>query len=75
MLIPSVLMADGNYVFGGFTAAKWNSSDSSIADTKESIFSVSRKGISCNNKFIKKDTNYAIYGHPSYGPKFGPSNN
>jgi hypothetical protein len=72
-----LLKTDGNYVFGGYTAAKWTSGDRNnidrkyTADTKAFIFSVRRKGISCNHKFMVNDANRAIYGSPYYGPTFG----
>jgi hypothetical protein len=67
----TIIKTDGNYVFGGYTAAKWTSEGAYMADTKAFIFSVRRKGISCNHKFMIKDANYAIFGHRSYGPRFG----
>jgi hypothetical protein len=38
---------------------------------KQYLFSVRRKGISCNHKFMKNESNYAIRGYPRYGPIFG----
>jgi hypothetical protein len=67
----TIIKTNGNYVFGGFTAAKWSSSRRYTEDTKAFIFSVRRKGISCKYKFMVKNENEAIYGHPNYGPTFG----
>jgi hypothetical protein len=67
----TIIKTNDNNVFGGYTAAKWTSSYSYMADTKAFILSVRRKGISCNHKFMIKDANYAIHGHPSYGLRFG----
>ncbi len=67
----TIIKTNGNYVFGGYSAAKWNSNGTDISDAKAFIFSLRRNGISCNHKFRIKDVKYSIYGHPSYGPTFG----
>ncbi len=67
----TIIKTNGNYVFGGYTAAKWNISDSYIEDSKAFIFSVRRDGLSCNHKFMVKNENHAIYGFFYYGPIFG----
>ena len=62
-----------NFVFGGFTAARWTSNNSYIADPTAFIFSLRRNGISNNYRLPINSTqvNNAIYGNPSYGPTFG----
>ncbi len=67
----TIIKTNDNYVFGGFTAAKWNSDFDYIADSKSFLFSLRRNGTSCCHKFKVNDTNYAIYGSPNYGPTFG----
>ena len=65
---------DENFFFGGFTAAEWSCSKkigSYIADTKAFLFSMRRDGVSCNHKFMVKNKNAAIGGHPNCGPVFG----
>jgi hypothetical protein len=51
----TLIETDGNYVFGGFTTAKWSSSDGHIADSKAFVFSLRRNGESCMHKFIIKE--------------------
>ena len=62
-----------NYVFGGFTAAKWSSTAGWISDPNAFIFSLRRNGRLSNYKLPVLSTyvNYAIFGYPSYGPTFG----
>ena len=62
-----------NFIFGGFTSARWSSTLGSISDSNAFIFSLRRSGTSNNNKLIIKsgETNNAIYGLSSYGPTFG----
>ncbi len=67
----TIIKTDGNYVFGGFTAAKWTSDSKYSANSKSFLFSLRRNGISCNHKFMIKNEKYSIYGHPNYGPTFG----
>jgi hypothetical protein len=67
----TIIETNGNYVFGGFTAAKWASYDGHIADTKAFLFSLRRDGVSCKHKFMVEDSNNAILGYPRYGPIFG----
>jgi hypothetical protein len=62
-----------NFIFGGFTSARWSSTLGSISDSNAFIFSLRRSGTSNNNKLlIKSSESYnAIYGLSSYGPTFG----
>jgi hypothetical protein len=67
----TIIKTDGNYVFGGFTAAEWSSYCGRTKDTKAFLFSLRRRGCSSNYKLMVKDVNDAIYGSPYTGPKFG----
>ena len=62
-----------NYVFGGFTAAKWSSTAGYIADSTAFIFSLRRNGGLTNYKLpiVSTQVSYAINGWSSYGPIFG----
>ena len=66
----TIIKTNGNYVFGGFTAAKWNSDFGHMADSESFLFSLRRNGTSCNHKFMVSNATYAIYGNPNYGPSF-----
>ena len=65
-----------NFVFGGFTASRWNSNGEYIEDQNSFILSLRRNGTSNNYKLMIQagNSNYAIYGHSSYGPTFGNGN-
>ena len=71
----TVIRNNLNFIFGGFTAASWNSNDEWIADPNAFIFSLKRNGASSNYKLmIQPDhSDNAIYGSSSYGPTFGGS--
>ena len=60
-----------NYVFGGYTAAKWASDRSYFADSTAFIFSLRKNGISNATKFMIMDPNFAILNFAKYGPTFG----
>ncbi|XP_069123067.1 interferon-induced protein 44-like isoform X2 [Argopecten irradians] len=68
----TVLYNTDNSVYGGYTAASWNSNGSYIADLKAFLFKLESKGSQQPMKFpsIDKGT-YAIYGFSKYGPTFG----
>jgi hypothetical protein len=70
----TIIMTNGNYVFGGYTSAAWNSAGTYIADTNAFIFSLRRNGVSKCEKFMVKNPNMAIIGHKHYGPIFGGGN-
>jgi hypothetical protein len=67
----TIIKTNGNYVFGGYTAIKWERNFGYIPDSKAFIFSLRRSGVSCNHKLKVKHENYAIYGDSIYGPIFG----
>jgi hypothetical protein len=60
-----------DYVFGGYTSAKWSSDGKYKEDGEAFIFSLRRNGISCNKKFMISNPEEAIYGYVNYGPTFG----
>ena len=60
-----------NYVFGGYTAAKWKTSGSYAPDITAFIFTLRRNGILDANKFNVRDSNTAIYNRADFGPSFG----
>ncbi len=57
----TIIKTDSNYVFGGFTAAKWSSCGDNIADSTAFLFSLRRKGLSCSHKFMVANANNTIY--------------
>ena len=67
----TIIKNNFNYVFGGYTSAKWASEGKWISDAQAFIFSLRRNGVSNNNKFLPINSSYAIYGHPNCGPAFG----
>jgi hypothetical protein len=67
----SIIKNNLNYVFGGYTSAKWTSNDEFITDRNAFIFSLRKKGVSNNQKFKIKNFELAIYGDSNYGPTFG----
>jgi hypothetical protein len=66
----TIIKTNANYVFGGYTAAKWTSNDKAIIDPKTFIFSLRRNGISCSHKIMLKYANYEIFGDKKCGPIF-----
>jgi hypothetical protein len=60
-----------NYVFGGYTAAKWSSNVGWTSDSTAFIFSLRRAGISNSQKFEVKRAQYAIYSKSGHFIKFG----
>jgi len=68
----TVIRNNFNYVFGGFTAAKWSSPVRGewIVDSIAFIFSLRRNGTSNIYKLPIQSTvlSYAILGVPGYGP-------
>jgi hypothetical protein len=62
-----------NFIFGGFSSARWSSTLGSISDSNAFIFSLRRNGVLNNYKLMIKsgETYNAIYGLSSYGPTFG----
>jgi hypothetical protein len=67
----TIIKTDGDYVFGGYTAAEWKSLEVWSLDSTAFIFSLRRNGISNVYKFMIEAAPYAIFGNPLYGPAFG----
>jgi hypothetical protein len=70
----TIIKTNGNYIFGGYASAAWNSDGTYIADTNAFIFSVRRNGVSKCEKFMVKNPETAIIGNKHYGPIFGGGN-
>ena len=51
-----------NYVFGGYASSAWDSSALYIDDPNAFLFSLRRAGVSFKDKFIIKQTEYALCG-------------
>ncbi len=67
----TIVKTNTNFVFGGYTSAKWASDRNYKEDSTAFIFSLRRNGVSQKRKFNIKKPQYAILGLPSYGPIFG----
>jgi hypothetical protein len=65
-----------NFIFGGFTSARWSSTHVYMNDPSAFIFSLRRSGTSNNYKLMINSTTgtSAIAGGSSYGPIFGGGN-
>ena len=59
----------GNYIFGGFTKAKWELNRGYIYDPDAFVFSLNQR-----KYFRTKDENTSIVGQKEVGPKFGGGN-
>jgi hypothetical protein len=64
-----------NFIFGGFTSARWSSANEYKKDPSAFIFSLRRSGTSNNYKLMINSTTgtYALAGVSSWGPTFGYS--
>ncbi len=68
----TIIKTNSNYVFGGYTAAKWATNNNNyISDSNAFIFSLRRNGTSNNHKLLIIKAEKAIYGGPCVGPVFG----
>jgi hypothetical protein len=67
----TIIKTTSNSVFGGFTSAKWTSSQGYTYDSNAFIFSLRRSGNSNKERFNVTQPTYAIFGYSSYGPTFG----
>ncbi len=68
----TIIKTNGDYVFGGYTAANWSSNSTEFKeDSKAFIFSLRRTGILCYYKFKVKYAKSAIVARPGSGPAFG----
>ncbi len=71
----TIIKKNSNYVFGGYTTAKWGANNNSwILDSSAFLFSLRRNGTSNNHKLQIIRAEYAIYGGLGYGPLFGGGN-
>jgi hypothetical protein len=68
----TIIKTNSNYVFGGYTAAKWGANnDYTQVDSSAFLFSLRRNGTSNNHKFQIIKAESAIFGWSVYGPTFG----
>ena len=70
----TVIRNNLNFVFGGFTLARWSSTAGLIPDPNAFIFSLRRNGTFNNVKLDVKSMTYALGGGSSIGPTFGHTN-
>jgi hypothetical protein len=67
----TVIKNDLNYVFGGYTQAKWSSRNCFNSDTEAFIFSLRRNGVSTDDKLMVKDHIHAIHSYSDRLIAFG----
>ncbi len=67
----TIIKSNMDYVFGGYTSAKWSSNGGWTPDPTAFIFSLRRDGVSQSQKLSVTRAEYAIYGHDNHGPTFG----
>ncbi len=75
----TIIKTNGDYVFGGYTAADWDyylgltpiTWNYSEYDSSAFLFSLRRNSVSNNFKFMVIHPQHAIYSLPSFGPIFG----
>jgi hypothetical protein len=66
----TIVKTNFDHVFGGYTSASWINNDQYISDEHAFIFSLRRKGIPNNEKFIVQEQSCAISGFKG-GVRFG----
>ncbi len=73
----TIIKTKSNYVFGGYTAASWDSSGTHKADPTAYIYSLRRNGVSnlLKHPISYNYQQYAIYCLSTYGPAFGAGQN
>ena len=64
----TIIQTANNYVFGGYTNAAWDSSNTYKSDANAFIFSLINHE---HRPMVFKGSSTAIYAHSSYGPTFG----
>jgi hypothetical protein len=69
----TIIRNNSNFIFGGFTSARWSSANVYMNDPNAFIFSLRRSGTSNNYKLMINSTHgaSALYGSSSHGPVFG----
>ncbi len=70
----TIIKTKANYVFGGYTAASWDSNSGFKTDADAYIYSLRRNGVSILSKHPISRSNGAIFTDPLYGPHFGAVN-
>jgi hypothetical protein len=66
-----IIKTDSNYIFGGFTTAKWNRDDDTSLDKRSFIFSLRRDNVFESHMLKVKDPKNSITRDPKNGPIFG----
>jgi hypothetical protein len=68
----TLIKSANNYLFGGFTATPWASTDLYALDDHASIFTLTNPAGTPPTKYNVVQANaHAIYRHSTYGPTFG----
>jgi hypothetical protein len=67
----TIIKTKDNYVFGGYTAVTWGSSNNYKTDAAAYIYSLRRNGVSNLSKHNISDCQHAVYNRPLFGPTFG----
>ena len=67
----TIIKTKDNYVFGGYTAVTWGSSNNYKTDAAAYIYSLRRNGVSNLSKHKILNSNHAICCIPINGPTFG----
>lgn len=68
----TIIKCSNDFIFGGYTDAKWSSESEFVEDTNAFLFSL----VNCMKKPRKikcSKPKYAIYSHKQFGPCFGSS--
>ncbi len=67
----TIIKTKDNYVFGGYTAASWESTSGYKTDAAAYIYSLRRNGVSNLSKHNVSSYQHAVCNSSSYGPTFG----
>jgi hypothetical protein len=62
-----IIKTDSNYIFGGFTTAKWNRDDDTSLDERSFIFSLRRDNVFESHMLKVKDPKNSITSGPIFG--------
>ena len=66
----TIIKTNLDFVFGGYTSASWTNIEKYVNDEHAFIFSLRKKGVSRNEKFMVQEPNHAICGFRE-GVRFG----
>lgn len=62
----TIFKTQSGAVFGGYLSKSWTSRDQYINDPTAYLFSATKQ-----ERYLVRDTQYAAYSYPTYGPTFG----